>query len=865
MGKKVKVGKQRRDKAYWAAKEIGYRSRASFKLVQLNRKFEFLQKSRVCIDLCAAPGSWMQVAKEHMPMSSLIIGVDLAPIKPIPGTIAMVNDITTDKCRSDIKKELQTWKADVVLNDGAPNVGKNWIHDAYQQSLLTLSAFKLATEFLMKGGTFVTKIFRSKDYQSLIWVFNQFFKRVHSTKPAASRNESAEIFVVCLGYKAQDKIDPRFLDPKHVFSEITQDPEEADAEDREIVNPEKRKKAPADGYETGATVLYKQCKASIFIAEDKPIHILNNCNEIVLDEPRIYKHKKTTAEVKECCKDLRVLGMKELRLLKKWREALKAEFAEEEAKKAAEKKKKQEEAGENVEEAMEDESDKEENAELEALDNQIKQMKADEKKEAKRAKKKSLKEKRKAVEKINLNMVIPGDKGVVREEQGLFAMTDLKSKSDLETVGEQEPEMFAESDSDSEDGAEGEPKRKKVSREKGRLDKSGLFYKESDSEGERASEEESDSEDEEGLGFKPEEKVHRVKRSKKDTVERLNDEPENPLLLDLDSSSRDARKKKKSELWFDRDIFKGIEEEEDDLMEADVEAAIKDIEQKGGAVLKKKDDKAKKNQMKKKADEDSEESSDDEDVDGKEDSDSDSDFDVEEMKRKRNESKGVKEKEGFEVAPAETKSKKRKNIMLTPEELALGQEMIMSKKKKRDILNAGWNRYMFNDRDEDLPDWFVKEEQMHMRAYKELDPKVIAKYKEMAKDVNAKTIKKVVEAKARKKRKLTKKLDKAKKKAAHLLENPDLGNREKANEINKMYKKAVMTQKKEVTYVVAKKHTANKRAKRPANVKGFYKQVDPRMKKDTVGKRKVANDKRVKKRRLKGKKTQPGRLPQKQE
>ena len=158
-----------------------------------------------------------------------------------------------------------------------------------------------------------------------------------------------------------------------------------------------------------------------------------------------------------------------------------------------------------------------------------------------------------------------------------------------------------------------------------------------------------------------------------------------------------------------------------------------------------------------------------------------------------------------------------------------------------------------------MPDWFVREEQYHMRKMPEVDPQAVEYYTQTQKNLNVRTIKKVVEAKARKKRLLIKKMSKAKKRAASIMENEDLGSREKAKEIERLYKKASSTKKREVVYSVAKKYVAAKKAKRPAGVKGQYKQVDPRMKKDTSLRRSNALSKRTQKRRLKGKKTKPQR------
>merc|ERR1712110_1070600 len=154
------------------------------------------------------------------------------------------------------------------------------------------------------------------------------------------------------------------------------------------------------------------------------VQILNECNSIVIDTPRIEKHDKTTAEIRECLKDLKVLGMKELRALKKWKDSLKKEFDELDADKTEE----------AVPAILQKTKEEEEDEEMAAIDKEVEELRDEERRKARRLKKKELKEKQKRIDKINLKMIIPGDEGPMAEEHGLFKMSQLHSTDQLNQV-----------------------------------------------------------------------------------------------------------------------------------------------------------------------------------------------------------------------------------------------------------------------------------------------------------------------------------------------------------------------------------------------------------------------------------------------
>lgn len=185
------------------AKKRGYRSRAAFKLLQIDDQFRFLKPGGRVVDLGAAPGGWTQVAVERTKAGQgggVVLGIDLTPIEPIAGATLLEKDFYDDDAPRVLTKMLGG-PADVVLSDmAAPATGDPQI-DHLRIMGLAEAAHDFARHVLKPGGTFVAKVLRGGTERTLLDLLKKDFTKVRHVKPEASRADSAEMYVVGTGFR----------------------------------------------------------------------------------------------------------------------------------------------------------------------------------------------------------------------------------------------------------------------------------------------------------------------------------------------------------------------------------------------------------------------------------------------------------------------------------------------------------------------------------------------------------------------------------------------------------------------------------------------------------------------------------------
>jgi 23S rRNA (uridine2552-2'-O)-methyltransferase len=184
-----------RDRFYKKAKLEGYRSRAAYKLIELQQRFRFLRPGDNVVDLGAAPGGWLQVAAKAVAPNGKVIGVDLQAIKPFtePNIILLEGDVTSAVIQAEVK-ELIGGPANSVISDLAPKL--SGIRDADMARCLELNrvALQVAIELLRPGGSLLIKSFISQDLQIFTRELQQYFSSVQRTKPEATRQGSSEFY-----------------------------------------------------------------------------------------------------------------------------------------------------------------------------------------------------------------------------------------------------------------------------------------------------------------------------------------------------------------------------------------------------------------------------------------------------------------------------------------------------------------------------------------------------------------------------------------------------------------------------------------------------------------------------------------------
>jgi 23S rRNA (uridine2552-2'-O)-methyltransferase len=206
------LSRQLNDPYVVEATRRGYRSRAAFKLIEMDDKYRFLKPGMAVVDLGAAPGGWSQIAAERVgsvDRKGQVLAVDLEPIESLPGVEVLAQDVSAEGAAATIRAALKRGRADVVLSDMASPATGHRATDHLRVIALVEAALDFAEEVLAPGGTFLAKVFQGGAGAALVARLKRSFAKVQHVKPKASRPESPEVYVLATGFRGAGPNDER--------------------------------------------------------------------------------------------------------------------------------------------------------------------------------------------------------------------------------------------------------------------------------------------------------------------------------------------------------------------------------------------------------------------------------------------------------------------------------------------------------------------------------------------------------------------------------------------------------------------------------------------------------------------------------
>jgi len=184
------------------AKAEGYRSRAAYKLLELDKKDRLLLSGQLVVDLGAAPGSWSQVAVARLGSRGRVVAVDLLPMEPLPGVQFVQGDFREQEVLDALIVALRGRKADLVISDLAPNISGIGVSDQARSMYLCELALEFARQCLKPGGSLLVKVFQGAGFIEFLAGMRKSFVKVGSRKPEASRGRSSEMYLLGRGFRA---------------------------------------------------------------------------------------------------------------------------------------------------------------------------------------------------------------------------------------------------------------------------------------------------------------------------------------------------------------------------------------------------------------------------------------------------------------------------------------------------------------------------------------------------------------------------------------------------------------------------------------------------------------------------------------